>query len=239
MIKIFLDPGHGGHDPGAVGNGLQEKHVVLDIAKRIEAKLKQYENVQVKMSRTTDVFVPLSQRAKMANDWKADYFCSIHLNSAVNKLANGFETFIYNGIISNATIANQNVVHAEITKLVDLVDRGKKRANFLVIRETKCPAILTENGFISNAVDANKLKQDKFLDAIAQGHVNGFVKAFGLKKKKGANNVSKDQTVSDWAKDAQKWVVENNISDGKRPKDNVTREEVWTMLHRAAGSPKV
>lgn len=59
------------------------------------------------------------------------------------------------------------------------------------------------------------------------------------KTKKEEVKVSQNQSVSDWAKDAQKWVVENNISDGKRPKDSVTREEVWTMLYRAAGSPKV
>ena len=59
------------------------------------------------------------------------------------------------------------------------------------------------------------------------------------KIKKGVNNVSKDQTVSDWAKDAQKWVKQKGISDGLRPKDPVTREELWTMLWRAAGSPKV
>jgi N-acetylmuramoyl-L-alanine amidase len=68
-------------------------------------------------------------------------------------------------------------------KATGFKDRGKKRADYHMVRATKASAILTENGFINNPADANKLKQDSFLEKIAQGHVDGLVKAFGLKPK--------------------------------------------------------
>jgi N-acetylmuramoyl-L-alanine amidase len=179
MVRIFLDPGHGGNDPGAVGNGLKEKDLTLKISKKIQAKLANYENVQVKLSRENDTYLTLSERAKMANDWGADIFISIHINAGGGV---GFESFIFNGNVSEATRANQNVIHQEIIRATGWNDRGKKRANYAVLRESKMPAILTENGFIDNTTDANKLKNDSFLDNIAQGHVNGLVKLFNLKK---------------------------------------------------------
>jgi N-acetylmuramoyl-L-alanine amidase len=179
MVRIFIDPGHGGNDPGAVGNGLKEKDLTLKIAKKIKSKLTNYENVQVKLSRENDTYLTLSERAKMANDWGADIFISIHINAGGGI---GFESYIYNGSVSSSTIAYQNIIHEEIVKATGWNDRGKKRENYAVLRETKMPAILTENGFIDNTTDANKLKNDSFLDKIAQGHVNGIVKLFNLKK---------------------------------------------------------
>ncbi|MFC0471897.1 N-acetylmuramoyl-L-alanine amidase [Halalkalibacter kiskunsagensis] len=182
MTRIFIDSGHGGHDSGAIGHGLMEKNVVLDIAKRIETKLKGYEGVVVKLSRTNDTFLSLTQRANLANAWKADYFVSIHIN-AFNRTANGYEDFIYNGNVSKATVSNQNIMNAEIIKATGFNNRGRKSANFGVLRQTNMPAILTENGFIDNASDATKLKSSSFLDKVAEGHVQGLVKIFGLKKK--------------------------------------------------------
>jgi N-acetylmuramoyl-L-alanine amidase len=179
MVRIFIDPGHGGNDPGAVGNGLKEKDLTLKIAKKIKSRLTNYENVQVKLSRENDTYLTLSERAKMANDWGADIFISIHINAGGGV---GFESYIYNGSVSTSTIAYQNIIHEEIVKVTGWNDRGKKRENYAVLRETKMPAILTENGFIDNTTDANKLKNDSFLDNISQGHVNGIVKVFNLKK---------------------------------------------------------
>lgn len=117
----------------------------------------------------------------MANSWGADYLISVHINAGGGT---GFESYIYNGSVSNKTKQAQDIVHSEITKLIpDVRDRGKKRANLHMCRESKMPAILTECLFIDNPQDANKLKDKKFLDLIAKGHANGIVKAFGLKKK--------------------------------------------------------
>jgi N-acetylmuramoyl-L-alanine amidase len=185
MVKIYLDAGHGGKDPGAIGNGLQEKNVVLDISKRIEQKLQAYKNVEIMQTRTDDTFLSLDQRTDKANTWGADCFLSIHLNSATSNLARGFETYIYNGSVSPATVAYQNLIHEEVIKKIGKMissDRGKKKANFAVLRESNMKACLGENLFVSNSSDANLLKQDSFLDMLSQGYVNGLEKFFGLER---------------------------------------------------------
>lgn len=82
MVKIFIDPGHGGSDSGASGNGLQEKHVTLQIALALRTiLLDEYQNVSVQLSRTSDQTVSLTQRTNAANSWGADFFLSIHINA--------------------------------------------------------------------------------------------------------------------------------------------------------------
>lgn len=185
-IRVYIDAGHGGKDSGATGNGVHEKNVVLDLAKRIEKKLKEnYSNVEVMQTRTKDVFLELRERTDKANKWKADAFISLHNNASVDKAAKGFETFIYNGSIGSDTIAFQNVMHQEIMNQINgsnVKDRGKKRANFHVLRESRMKAILTENLFVSNSAEAELLKNDAFLDKVAVGHVNGLEKFFGLER---------------------------------------------------------
>ncbi|ADE87506.1 lysin [Deep-sea thermophilic phage D6E] len=181
MVRIVLDAGHGGKDSGAVGNGLREKDLTLNIVKKIGNLLAEYEGVEVHYTRTDDRFLELSERAEIANRLKADYFISVHINAGGGT---GFESYIYNGNVSSATIAYQNVIHSEIMKAIgNVTDRGKKRANYAVLRETHMPALLTENLFIDNKNDAAKLDSEQFLLQVAHGHVQGIVKAFGLKKK--------------------------------------------------------
>lgn len=180
LVKIYIDPGHGGSDPGATGYGLREKDINLDIGKKMRDMLNDYENVTVRMSRTGDKTVSLSQRTRDANNWGADYYISIHINAGGGT---GFESFVYRNV-SSRTSNYQRTIHNEIMKEIDLQNRGMKKANFHVLRETRMPAILTENGFIDNRNDANKLKSSSFRTALARGHVNGIVKAFNLKKKK-------------------------------------------------------
>jgi len=185
MVKIFIDAGHGGNDSGAVGNGLQEKNLTLNIANRIRTKLNEYENVQVRMSRTSDQSVSLAQRTTNANSWGADVYVSVHINAAGSSSAGGFESFIYPNV-GQRTVNVQNAVHEEIMKQLNrfgVRDRGKKRADFHVLRETSMDAILTENLFITNKSDSDLLKRSDFLDAVATGHVNGLARFFGLKKK--------------------------------------------------------
>jgi N-acetylmuramoyl-L-alanine amidase len=192
MVRIVLDAGHGGTDSGAVGNGLREKDLTLNIVKKIGNLLNDYEGVEVHYTRTDDRFLELSERAAIANKLNADYFISVHINAGGGT---GFESYIYNGNVSAKTIAYQNVIHGEIVRAIgNVTDRGKKRANYAVLRETNMPAILTENLFIDNANDAAKLKSEQFLQQVAYGHVQGIVKAFGLKKKATATQPKTDAT---------------------------------------------
>lgn len=183
MVLIFLDGGHGGKDGGASSNGIKEKDVVLKICKKIQEKLDAFQDVTVAMSRDSDVFLTLNERTQKANNMNADVLLSVHCNSATTPSAKGFETYRYL-TASASTIAFQNVLHQEIIKAIGegIQDRGKKTANFHMLRDSKMKACLTENLFISNTADANLLKDDDFLDKIAQGHVNGLEKFLGLKR---------------------------------------------------------
>ncbi|KAB7705992.1 N-acetylmuramoyl-L-alanine amidase [Bacillus aerolatus] len=183
-MKLYLDPGHGGSDPGAQGHGLKEKDVALDIALKIRTVLtNQYKNVEVKISRTSDIFKSLDQRTNEANSWGANYYLSIHCNAA-NGSSQGYEDFIHSNLSDASTTAKyQDIMHAEIIKVNQLKDRGQKKANFHVLRESAMPALLTENGFIDNAHDAALMKESLWRQKVAQGHVNGLAKAFNLQRK--------------------------------------------------------
>jgi N-acetylmuramoyl-L-alanine amidase len=183
MVKIFIDPGHGGSDPGAVGNGLKEKDLTLAISKKIRDKLANYEGVQVKLSRESDTSLSLKQRTDMVNAWGADYLISVHINAGGGT---GFESYTYNASYNGKQETNRkrSILHAEIMRQLNGVrDRGMKEANLHMVRESKMESVLTENLFIDNVNDATLLKQDNFLDKIAQGHVNGLAVIFGLKQK--------------------------------------------------------
>lgn len=94
MLTIALDPGHGGEDPGAIGKrGSYEKHVVLEIAKRLKAKLEQQPNMRVMLTRDGDYFVPLGTRVQKARKVQADLFVSIHADAFVKPTANGSSVF--------------------------------------------------------------------------------------------------------------------------------------------------
>ncbi|MUK87602.1 N-acetylmuramoyl-L-alanine amidase [Ornithinibacillus sp. L9] len=183
-MRLYLDPGHGGTDSGATGNGLLEKNINLDIALRIGTiLLNNYENVNIRMSRTGDTTVSLQQRTNDANTWGADYFLSIHCN-AFNGTAYGYEDFIYSGLSdSSPTARYRDSIHTEVTRVNQLYNRGKKKDNFHVLRESNMPAMLTENGFIDHTHDSNLMKQSSWLQTVAQGHVNGLAIAFNLQRK--------------------------------------------------------
>lgn len=180
-MKLYLDAGHGGNDPGAVGNGLQEKEVVLDLANRIHRMMRTYPNAQVKQSRSKDETKSLAARTDEANAWGADIFLSLHCN-AFNGKAQGYEDFIYNQLPANSvTPTYQNILHQQVAKVIGMPNRGRKKANFHVLRESNMPAILTENGFIDNPKDSLLMKQAAWRERVAAAHVAGLAEIFKLK----------------------------------------------------------
>src|SRR5690606_24630209 len=96
VARIVIDPGHGGHDPGASANRVVEKELVLDIALRLEKLLLAQPGIEVVMTRRDDTFIPLEERTAIANREAADLFLSIHANVARNKAASGVETYFLN-----------------------------------------------------------------------------------------------------------------------------------------------
>jgi N-acetylmuramoyl-L-alanine amidase len=105
VSRIVIDPGHGGHDPGAKGKSITEAELVLDIALRIETLLQKVAGTEVILTRRTDDFVPLQERTAIANREGADLFLSIHANASPNPSAHGIETYFLN-FASNMTAAS-------------------------------------------------------------------------------------------------------------------------------------
>lgn len=184
MVKVFIDAGHGGKDPGAVANGLREKDLTLTITKRVgEILSKEYDDVIIEYSRTTDKDVSLSERTNAANKSNADYFFSIHVNAGGGT---GYEDYVYNGKTSSKTETMREIIHTEVKRVLEkygIKDRGMKKANFHVLRESKMPAMLVETLFIDNTNDAKLLKNENFIEDISQAYVIGIAEALGLKKK--------------------------------------------------------
>lgn len=181
MSKIIvLDAGHGGKDAGAVKGKLYEKDIVLKVVKLIKQYLeKTYTGATIKLTRSSDVFLSLSERARRANDLKASVFVSVHVNAGGGT---GFESYKY----PSSSSKFQNAVHGRIKKVLEkrrFTDRGKKSANLAVVRETRMPALLTELGFIDRDSDRKLLEDDAFLQEMAEAHGDGIADYLNLKKK--------------------------------------------------------
>ncbi|MER7471958.1 N-acetylmuramoyl-L-alanine amidase [Micromonospora sp. NPDC000018] len=178
--RVYIDPGHGGTDPGAIGNGLQEKALTLAIALQTRSILLSNWSVDVRMSRTSDVTRSLTYRTDDANAWGADLFVSVHINSGGGT---GFESYRY-PTTDTATVNLHNALHSQVLSgmrsIGAVADRGKRTANFHVLRETTMPAVLTENLFIDTVADANLLKRADFITATARGHARGIAQYLGL-----------------------------------------------------------
>ncbi len=182
MTKVFIDAGHGGKDPGATGNGLREKDITLSVGLKV-GKILQRHKFDVVYSRTTDVFLSLTERTNRANKANADIFVSIHTN-AHNSNAQGVETFSYPGSKNGAKLA-KNIQDSVLSAKLYTKNRGTKTANFAVLRQSKMSAALIEMAFITNGQDAAMLKnrQDEFAEAIAKGILQYFGKQYITDKK--------------------------------------------------------
>ncbi|CAM3813505.1 MULTISPECIES: N-acetylmuramoyl-L-alanine amidase [Paenibacillus] len=235
MKKVWIDPGHGGKDPGASGNGLQEKDIALTVSLGVKQRLEaDYEGVQVQLTRSTDIFLELKERTDAANKAGADLLVSIHCNAGGG--AGGFESFRYTSA-SAASRSLQNVLHTEIMaalKPFGVIDRGQKAANLHMCRESKMPAVLTENLFIDVATDAAKLKRQEVIDALIDGHVKGIAKYLGLRKREG-KPMTKERdinVVSSWAASSWEEATKKGYFDGSRPGAPITREEAAVLIMR-------
>ncbi|UAL48668.1 N-acetylmuramoyl-L-alanine amidase [Sutcliffiella horikoshii] len=186
MKLIVLDPGHGGQDPGAVFQRLQEKVVNLDIAKRVRTYLEKEYEVKVMMTREGDSTVSLEARSNLANSVKADYFCSIHHNAGGGT---GFESYRYNGsnAFSSKSKTFQEIVHREVINVVtskyNRRDRGVKAANFHVLRETSMPSVLLEILFLDSTEDRALIQHESFKEDVSAAIGEGLAKALALPRK--------------------------------------------------------
>lgn len=151
--------------------GITEANVNLDVALRCE-RILTARGYTVRMSRRTDVFIPLQQRAAEANSWGANYFISIHSNSSIFSHANGCEVLYYPTSVRGKQLAEE-VLH-QLLLQTHLTDRGvQPRPDLAVLRLTNMPAILTEMAFISNPTEGALLATPEFRQQCAQGIADG------------------------------------------------------------------
>lgn len=189
---IVIDAGHGGTDSGTLNQArkLNEKTFTLDVAKRLQALLAAG-SWKVRMTRTEDRFVELSDRAEFANHAQADLFISIHFN-AVASGANvrGIETYVLTPQYQRSTSSSnsgpedkvaypgnrhdtRNAVlgyhmHRQLLAKLKTEDRGYKRARFAVLRLVDCPGVLVEAGYLSNNGEAAKIANSTYRGDIAE-----------------------------------------------------------------------
>lgn len=245
MAKVYIDAGHGGKDPGAIGCGkVHEADINLIVAKHLEAELKRNGHT-VKMCRTTDITKELDERTTEANKWGADIYFAIHCNAFDQASANGTETFCYAKGGNGEKIAK--AVQKELLAVLKTSDRckdcgGSKEANFYVLRKTTMPAVLTELAFVTNQADCAKLTNADYQKKCAVAICKGICAYLGTTYKTEETNVTtntkKDNTPSEWSKDAINWAVKEGILQGDtngdyKLRENVTTERMLVFLYRA------
>ena len=180
MKRLVIDLGHGGHDPGAIGvNKTHESDVVLAIGKELNELLKGYK-LEVKFTRLSDVYLSLSERAKIANDYKADYFLSIHINSATDKSVRGVEVWQYSNKNDKLNKFSNDLCE-NVAKIFNVRNRGVKLSQKLsVLKNTDMPAALIEVDFISNVNAEKDLKISSNIKSVALAIRDNLIDLFEL-----------------------------------------------------------
>lgn len=177
-MKAVINYGHGpkdvGYDPGAIGpTGYQEATQNNEVGELVVRKLKKngWEILAIQDGDLWDV-------TNRANDFKPQYFLSIHANSFADPNAHGVETIALGAGGMGEKIAKE--IQKELVAATGLTDRGVKFNNFHVLRETDCPAALVEIGFISNLIEEALMKQDSFDETVASAICRGFSRAVSV-----------------------------------------------------------
>src|SRR4051794_29167256 len=172
FTTVVVDAGHGGKDNGALRRyGGAEKNATLDVATRLAAKLRESQ-FRVVMTRSSDVFVDLDERAAISNRQGNAIFVSVHFNDSGRRGIRGFETYYHSPVARDLAYRIQQ----HLMTLPGAVNRGVKTANFRVLRKAAYPAVLVECGFLSNrkegAAARSATRRDDLADKIAEAVVD-------------------------------------------------------------------
>jgi len=160
---IVVDAGHGGKDNGAYRKfGGAEKIATLDVAKRLERKLRESQ-LKIVMTRSTDVFIPLEERVAIENAQKNSIFVSIHFNDSRRRGIHGFETYYHSA--NSIDLAHR--IQSKLLTIPRSANRGVHSANFRVLRLAKYPAVLVECGFLSNRLEGGEARDAEYREALA------------------------------------------------------------------------
>lgn len=175
-IKIYIDQGHnpaGNVNAGAVGNNLYEGDITYNVGAYLADILDSDERFLVRTSRNTPEEVlgtsnstSLATRVREANEWQADYFISIHVNASNNPSANGSEVYIYREETQAEELA-EDILDAIVTLVGTRDNDVRTNPSLYVLRRTQMPAVLVELAYITNASDAQKLRDEQYNFAYA------------------------------------------------------------------------
>jgi N-acetylmuramoyl-L-alanine amidase len=189
---VVIDPGHGGKDGGAQGNGLLEKNLTLDVSQRVRRELAK-RGIRSVLTRDEDETLSLSRRVEIANEHREAVFVSVHFNTSSSAAVVGLETYHTAPKSFETLIAlkkrfrlpreetlrdDRNRLLAEamqtsVARTTDLRDRGVKNKSLHVTRNPLTPAVLVECAYLTNSAEANKLRNPHFRNRIAQGIADG------------------------------------------------------------------
>ena len=169
--RVVLDPGHGGKDKGAYWGGVRESHLALKVALKVETLLKAH-GIDVTMTRRSDIFIPLSHRAKLSNKYSGAIFVSIHFNASRHTYVRGAET--YYASAKGKILAKS--IQSRLLKKLHLKDRkirlGKQYA---VLNKTHGTAVLVECGYISNTYERKRCNTSWYQSLAASAIVDGIL----------------------------------------------------------------
>lgn len=232
-MKILLIAGHGGADAGAVAFGRKEADLARELVPMIREALIEY-NVDV------DIYNPARSAYHdiIANGYdynfkKYDYVLEVHFNAYRKDPGNGISTGCEIYVTpSEKTVAVEKAILRRITAF-GLKNRGVKRSKLAVIMRAKTQGVssaLLEVCFLDDLDDMEIYCRNKA--RIARAVADGIAEGYHIKKKKGESTMAQNNTPSNWAKEAWEEAVRAGVTDGLRPHDNCTREEVITMLYR-------
>src|SRR5438876_6909705 len=160
---VVVDAGHGGKDSGAYRRyGPPEKIVTLDVAQRLERKLRESQ-IKTIMTRDSDVFIELNDRVATENAQKNAIFVSIHFNDSRKRGTRGFETYYHSG----ASFDLANTIQQKLMTIPNSANGGVHTANFRVLRLANCPAVLVECGYLSNRSEGNQARDWEYRELLA------------------------------------------------------------------------
>lgn len=245
QTKLCIDPGHGGSDPGAVGNGQQEKTNALNTSLKFRNWLNADSangsgggNWNVLMTRTGDTYPSLSARTSYANSNGVSRFMSIHNNACCG--ASGTETFCHTSLGTSSDLRNK--IQSRSVQAWGLTNRGNKTATFYVLTYTNMPATLAELGFITHAYDAGFLGNSGHQDNMAKHHMWAVQNHFGITAFTPGTALP---TYTDDTPTASGWSTGTSAGDKYgasylfRSTDAVSNPATWSINVGVAGTYKI
>jgi N-acetylmuramoyl-L-alanine amidase len=163
FTTVVVDAGHGGKDTGAYRRyGPPEKMVALDVARRLDQKLRESQ-LRTVMTRSGDIFIPLDERVRIENKQKNAIFVSVHFNDSRRRGIHGFETYYHS---ANARDLAERI-QTKLMTIPHSANRGVHTANFRVLRYATYPAVLVECGFLSNRREGGNARDTEYRELLA------------------------------------------------------------------------